>query len=198
MNEYNTGNSEGRISVRREYGGTVIEIAARKNWPMILFMTVWLCGWAVGEYFALQTLLSSDAPIYANAFIIFWLLGWTIGGGFAFYTVLRQLFGREILTVESGVLTLRRTVSGLGGKREFETGRIKNIMIIPDHAVGIRKMEGKKIPGRLGGRIKFDYDEKSIRFGMSLSTEEAATVVEGLRRSGWIRSMAFESEERNF
>ncbi len=43
------------------------------------FLIFWLCGWAVGEFFAIYAILSGES----EPFLIFWLCGWTLGGIFA-------------------------------------------------------------------------------------------------------------------
>ncbi len=186
--------SNGRVVIHQEYNSLSIEIPAKKHWAQILFFMIWLGGWAVGEYFALNTLLSSNAPLVANAFIIFWLIGWTFGGGIAFYTILWQLFGREIIIAKSGQLAIQRTVFGFEGKRRFETGSITNMQIVPDHAVGIPDSNNKKGLGRQGGKIRFDNETKSIRFGMDIGDREAKMIIDRLRQSGYLRSENFISE----
>ncbi len=190
--------SNGRAVINQDYNSVVVEIPAKKNWAQMLFMMVWLCGWAVGEYFAVNTLLSSNAPLFANAFILFWLAGWTFGGGLAFYTVLWQLMGREIIIAESGMLTIQRTVFGLGGKRQFETGSIKDMHFNPDQEVSLPGISHKKVSGRQGGKIRFDYGMKTIRFGMSIEEPEAKMIINRLRQSGYLRSENFISGNRSY
>src|SRR4051794_10570226 len=46
--------SDSRIRITNdEIDGFRITIAARRNWSMIAFLGIWLCGWAVGELMAL-------------------------------------------------------------------------------------------------------------------------------------------------
>lgn len=79
------------------------------------FLGFWLCGWAVGEFFAGTTLIaglrdwllpdadlgwlprmaypSKSSPAPVIAFLLVWLTGWTVGGAFAMFTLLRALVG---------------------------------------------------------------------------------------------------------
>jgi hypothetical protein len=83
------------------------------------FLAAWLCGWAVGEWFALRLLASLARTLLgwsflANAFpplggqmpggpmvvvfvlfITLWLTLWTVGGVGAFHQLLWLLFGRD-------------------------------------------------------------------------------------------------------
>ena len=85
------------------------------------FMAFWLCGWAVGEWFALRlfaslvrTLLGSSVlagwfpplggtmpggpmVVVFSAFLTLWLVLWTVGGVGAFQQLLWLLFGRDVV-----------------------------------------------------------------------------------------------------
>ena len=85
------------------------------------FMAFWLCGWAVGEWFALRlfaslvrtliggsfladwfpplggTMPSGPMVVFFSAFLTLWLALWTVGGVGAFQQLLWLLFGRDIV-----------------------------------------------------------------------------------------------------
>ena len=61
--------------------GARATIPARRNWFFLLFMSLWLVGWAFGELGAAHQLVSNDsAGLEAKAFLIVWLAFWTFGG----------------------------------------------------------------------------------------------------------------------
>ena len=95
------------------------------------FLTVWLCGWAVGEGFALLLLgngiyalvtgspaMGSAEPIRlgpalaVGAFLVVWLTIWTIGGVMAFRELLRTVWAEDRLVLGRESL-LRRHRLGL-------------------------------------------------------------------------------------
>src|SRR6266853_594766 len=89
-----------------EDDGTTVSISApaARSWLAILFLPVWLCGWAAGELFALSVLFHlripwgrSAQPVAgpASAFLIFWLCMWTVGGAWALYSWLWMIAGHE-------------------------------------------------------------------------------------------------------
>ena len=184
----------GGVVIRQEYNSTVVEIPAKRHWTVILFMMVWLAGWAFGEFSALTELLSFEGPMFANAFIIFWLIGWTFGGGFAFYTILWQLIGKEIIRMEMGKLIIKKSIAGIGRKKEYEADSIKNMQVILDAESSIPGKYNKKAAGRQARKIMFDYGNKIIRFGIGIDEAEAQMVFDRLRQSGWLRSENFTSE----
>ena len=76
---------------------------------MILFMPVWLVGWAFGEVMAVATLLGGAGlvkvanPSAPTGFLLVWLVLWTAGGGLAFVAFAWNAFGREVkASLEAG------------------------------------------------------------------------------------------------
>jgi hypothetical protein len=83
------------------------------------FLCVWLCGWAMGEYFAGGALLglvaerwapglhvagmprfsgpTGDMALPVMGFLAVWLVGWTLGGCLAIGSVLALLLGVPVL-----------------------------------------------------------------------------------------------------
>ena len=114
------------------------------------FLIFWLCGWAVGECFALWLLgngvvaLMSGEPLsrgqgplqpgpalLAGAFILFWLALWTVGGVAAIAEVLRLLWGEDRLLVREAKLRLERRRGPFRFTREFPRDTIARILIVP-------------------------------------------------------------------
>src|SRR5262245_40573744 len=90
------------------------------------FLAFWMCGWAVGEYFALWFLLragyalvmgeplrNGHKPIelagmlVIGAFLLIWLTLWTVGGVAAGMELLRRLFGRDRILVGPDSLEIK-------------------------------------------------------------------------------------------
>ena len=96
------------------------------------FLAVWLCGWVVGEYFALGLLAgalrnwlgasfplswlpemhgsppSGGVQVLFGAFLLVWLSLWTFGGLVALAQLLQLLFGHEIVRVDGDALVVER------------------------------------------------------------------------------------------
>src|ERR1700742_1553015 len=99
----------GRAIIQDNFDHVVITIPAKRNWFIILFTLFWMGGWFMGETSAGKNVFTNFNG--AGLFMIFWLGAWTIGGAFAFSMLIWNLIGKEIITVFSGVLTIRRTGS---------------------------------------------------------------------------------------
>jgi hypothetical protein len=63
------------------------------------FLAFWLCGWAVGEFFAIGALTglwggvakAQPGDMCGSLFLIGWLGGWTLGGAFAIFALVNML-----------------------------------------------------------------------------------------------------------
>jgi len=160
--------------------GLVINIPTTKRWPVILFMGFWLCGWVVGESFAIRQLTTSKMPSAARLFLVPWLGAWTVGGCLAIYFWLWNLAGHEVVSLTPTSLAIRREILGFGPSREYDLPNVKNLRV--DSAFS-RYSFGWSPTSRsmLGGSIAFDYGAKTFRFGSGLDEAEASHLVEVLR-----------------
>jgi len=187
--------SGGRAVIKYDYESLTVEIPVKKNWPVLIFMVIWIGGWAMGELFAIRELLSSDTPFVANIFLLFWLAGWTMGGGLAFNMILRQLVGKELISVGREFLTIKRSTLGLGRRRKYEIGSIKNIELIPGKNKALPGRMGKiNVPGTTGGKIKFNYGKKTVYFARDLNGEETKAVFDRMKQNPYLRSRNFASD----
>lgn len=183
----------GRASIHQDFNGLTIEIPSKRHWFVIIFMMIWLGGWLMGELFALKMILTPNFPIFANIFILVWLIGWTIGGAFVIYNILWQLIGREIILVEHNLLTIEKSVKGVGRKRQYEIASIQNMDINP---VADRSTwnKGKQSPSPFGtntGKIKFDYGMKTIKFASEIDEAEARKIIQKFKDSTYFEKENF-------
>ena len=68
-----------RISVRQTEDGLGIYIPPSRKIATILFLMLWLCGWAAGQYFAVGELWRSGFRL-PGVVLIIWIIPWTLGG----------------------------------------------------------------------------------------------------------------------
>ena len=147
-------------------------------------MTFWLGGWVMGETFAIGAIFRSDKPVFANAFLLFWLLGWTVGALYVIYTILWQLIGRELIIVEKGLMTIGKSVKGIGRKKSYEIKSIKKLDVNPIQGVGIWHANyNRNMFGMRNGKIKFDYGMKTIKFANDVDEAEARMIFEKLKNN---------------
>ena len=180
----------GRSIITRTPRGLAIGIPSKRHWFVILFSCFWLCGWLMGELFAISSLMDAFSEPPFSFFILLWLIIWTFGGALVSYMVIWQVFGRELITIEGKVFTYQRMFLGFGRSRSFDIGEMKNIAI---HTVS-KKEKARLSPnshtnaievpwGMQSGKIKFDYGLKTLYFASEVDKAEAAHLLQVLKDS---------------
>jgi hypothetical protein len=160
-------------------GGIRVVIPARRRWFAILFLSVWLVGWAFGEVAVTRQLLfGSGAP---PVFLLVWLSFWTVGGAFAFATLAWSLAGREVVSVERGLFAIRREVLGVGRTWEYDAGKVHNLRVSPAGFDPLGLSGSFRFWGLSGGPMAFDYGARTSRFGAGVDEAEAASIVSEIR-----------------
>ncbi len=114
------------------------------------FLAFWLCGWVVGETFALGILLGAgwtlltgtpphpDFPHISGAallpvggFLLLWLTLWTYGGLTAFWTLFRTLWGEDRIMVRGDLLRIERRAAPFRRTREIPRDQIHGLHRMP-------------------------------------------------------------------
>jgi hypothetical protein len=158
-----------------------VVIPARRHWPVLLLLAVWLTGWFFGETSALQRLLHPHERD-GRGFMAFWLVGWTIGGALAASAFVWMLLGREVIVMDGRVLSLRSELLGLplGRERRYALSDVKDLRCSP-----LAQLPRSR---RSVGLIAFDYGAKTIRFAADVDEAEAKMIVSRLTaRTPWRR-----------
>ncbi|HEU4940427.1 MAG TPA: hypothetical protein VFT97_02315 [Candidatus Eisenbacteria bacterium] len=110
------------------------------------FLTFWLCGWAVGEGFALWFLVAGAKAIATGqpmghtptpplpvllaigAFLIFWLTLWTVGGVTAMGELLRLLWSEDRIVAGPAGITLHTSRGPFRKKIEIPRDEVRAIV----------------------------------------------------------------------
>jgi hypothetical protein len=153
-------------------------VPARRSAFAILFMCVWLCGWAFGEVNVIRELWSptDKTPLL---FLTFWLTAWTAGGAFALGTVAWQLAGREVISVDPTTLRHRIEILGIGRTRDYRLSEVKAIRAT-EYSANPFTNQAALLPPITNsgfGPVAFDYGARTIRFAPALEEAEAKLLV---------------------
>ncbi len=158
-----------RISIRHTPDGLGVYIPPKRSMALVLFLIVWLGGWAAGERFALLEMWQSGFRL-PGLFLLVWIIPWTIGGLAVMWLVLWQLLGTERLFFTAGALVREMSVLGFVRRRVVMAADIRSIAV--DNA-------GNDFAGL--GTIKVETTGKRMRIGSGLETHEAEIVAELIR-----------------
>jgi len=160
-------------------GREQLTIPFKRYWFVILFLSFWLCGWALAWIDTARELSRGFQP-----FLMVWLCGWTLGGVFAI-AVLAAQFGSERLRVvdrdlevSSGIGPLRRTRLYRGKAIEKLTSWTPE----PYRFYTGRSQRPFWMHQRTTGAVKFDYGAKSIFLAGGVDEPEGRMIVDWLAR----------------
>jgi len=160
--------------------GVELHIAAKKVWSNIFFLPVWLTFWTFCGLMAMKWVLH-PGPSTPRLFISLWLIGWVLGETWAIYQWLWTAFGKEIVKVREGTLTIKRDILGRGKTRSFLVDRVTNLRasgFFPSNSYWENYLAQLRLGG---GTVGFDSQGKTYRFGIQLMESDARTVVEELK-----------------
>jgi len=170
---------ESRVVSEETTSGLRLRWPAERPLGLMIFLSIWLVGWVIGEFAAGPQVISRAQVPSAAVFGIVWMLGWTFGGATALLMLLWYVGGREQLVLTSATLDLRREIFGVGQTRQFALDHVARLRLVP-------VVENSKRQGRMpaligGGSVAFDYGARTIRFGSGLEEAEANALVDLLQ-----------------
>ena len=94
--------------------------------------------------------------------------------------VLWNLFGKEILSIATSTLSVKKNLFGLQLGRTYDRSQVSDVRVSPEPAPPFWE-KGFRQSGLSGGVIAFDYGAKTIRCGVGIDEAEAKQILEYLR-----------------
>ena len=169
-----------QISNRIRIDGAAIYVASYKKAFLLFFLPIWLIGWTIGGIAVFSSVISGKAN-EAIFFMLLWLCLWLLGELFALYAFLWNAFGFEIISVQSGILTIKKSIFGYGPIKQYHTSNISNLRASGFFGSMMSWTGNMAYWGLTGGTVAFDYKNKTYHFGISLQEKEAKQVVENMK-----------------
>ncbi|RST86649.1 hypothetical protein EJC49_09245 [Aquibium carbonis] len=161
-----------RVTFRKTQDGIGVYNPTRRNIGLVIFMLVWLCGWAMGEWFALAQLFGSGGPFAVDLFLLVWVSFWTLGGLAALAVLAWNLVGVEkLFLIEGGGIVTERGFGAITRRKVFRVDQLSG--------VELAEQQGRHAANGAfsGGAVRFVADGKPQSFGIGLDDEEADRVV---------------------
>jgi len=176
----------------------------------VIFLSFWLCGWAIGEGFALWILIKGGyalltgtppdpgraplqvAPALAvGAFLLLWLTLWTFGGIAAFWALLSAVWAEDRIIARADGILLETARGPFRFRREFPRDRLRRIVLGHRNAL-VLDTDRVRVPlSDLGTSEEREEAAESLRKELGLS----ASVAEGTELpQGWQEIITPEGE----
>jgi hypothetical protein len=170
-----------RTTMVERDNGIAIHIRAPRHLWLLIFLPVWLVPWTFGGISALLVLAAGEAPEGPPGFLALFLCFWLIAEVFALYVMLWMAFGKEVVTIRNGVLSVKRDVMGCGPTRRMPLSELRNLRASGYFGFPMTFSYTFRWWGLSGGTIAVDYRGKPYRFGIALDEQQANAVVGELR-----------------
>jgi hypothetical protein len=172
---------------------------AHKDWFQILFMAVWLLIWlgmGIGLVSILVTVIGGATGVLGPAsvgarttlvitacFLLVFLAIWLSFGALVVYGFLWRLVGKDIIEVSNWSLVVSREVAGLRRSKTYLADRVKNLRLERsgyEHDFPIYRNIRRLLAAY--GRIAFDYEAKTFRFGSDIDEAEANQLIAAIQQ----------------
>lgn len=173
-------------TITREAGRLTVRCRRQRQLPAAAFLAFWLCGWYLGETWAVGFLHrlvlgaepAKEGAVPAAIFVTIWLLVWTAGGAGAFVALLGSLGGQDVFLVEGRTLLLRQSLGPIRWTRAYELEGVTSLRAVPASEVPPARLSGRRRAPQ--GRLAFEYRGRTVRFGASLSDDDVGAVLGAL------------------
>jgi hypothetical protein len=173
--------SKERAIISTRPNGLEIVIPSKKNIFLILFLSAWLVGWAVGEVSVPTQFIKGVKDTSALIFLSAWFIAWTIGGGFTIYIWLWNISGKERITINNLSLIVKRELFNHGREKEYEITHISNLRVSAQPFNPFNFSASLQFWGVGGGVLAFDYGARTYRFGSGVDEAEANHIIERIK-----------------
>jgi hypothetical protein len=167
-----------RFRLEKVEGTERIIVPAARSIFLMLFLSLWLVGWAFGFSAALFSVVNGEGGL----FLIVWLLLWTLGGLFAASIVVWQFSGREYLAIEKGALLHGWKMAGFSRERHYDLAHVSNLRA-NESVFPLSWMFRPTFPPffpTMFGAVKWNYGSKTFQAAMGASEVEGEMIVESL------------------
>ncbi len=174
-----------------EKGSSEIEIIfyPEKRWFSVIFLCVWIMGWAVAEIIVIDQLINQEKIFDinfstendSNLFLFVWVIIWTYGGIMAIISLLWEVSGEQYVYINRRNLKIEKRLGFISKTKVFDLDKINGLMITQKTKNSKTQEFYRSSFFRQVGYIGFYYKGKKIRFGLDIKKEEAGDILNKIK-----------------
>lgn len=162
-------------------GTEQLRIPARRFWPIVPLLLLWLVLWGYGGVASFGTLLQNS-----GLFMVIWLIFWCAALIAGAFTLASMVAGSEIVRVTNGDLEISSGVGRLRRRWRYRGAAIRNLRRwdAPEwgYASGRAHFLLPILQRARSGAVRFDYGVECIFFANGVEGPEGAMIAEWLRQ----------------
>jgi hypothetical protein len=155
------------------------------------FLSFWLCGWAVGETFAVYALMKGTATfgegrLAVTGFLLVWLSFWTLGGLLAMREWLRLLWSQDRIVVAPEALCIHRRLGPFRRTTTIARADLKRIATLPRRSrLLAQTSDGSVEITALADRMGCETLARDLNEALGLSETSAEETTPAAPPRGW-------------
>ena len=165
-----------RVSYLKNEDELTLIITGKIDRAKETLLLTWLLAWSFCGIFIISQLFmeyTREEKLYFIVFISFW--------AFFEFKILKvyrwRKWGREYLRLTAEKLTIKKSITDYAKTEEYFIDNIKNWQIVPKSKTNFFQLAEKSFWVLGDECIQFDYQTKTILFGMQLSEKEAIAIL---------------------
>lgn len=172
-----------RISYRKSADALSIIITGKIERSKETLLLSWLIAWTFCGLMVLYAMffqsLSKEEKLYLVIFLSFW--------GYFEYKIIKvfrwRKWGKEYIMIADGKLSIKKSIKEFGKADEYFLDNIKNLKPVEKSKTSFFQYLEKSFWVMGDECIQFDYQGKTIKFGMQLEQNEVLPVLKLLTNS---------------
>ncbi len=153
----------------------------RKEWPAIIFISVWLILWGFGEIAALDSLVLDNEGRENPLFLMVWLVGWTVGGVYTFIELLWMLAGEQTVEINRESLKIVKKLGFISFSKDYEIEHIIDLSICEKEINNKTKKHYRSSLLKQVGFLCFYHKGEKKRFGLDIDKLEAESILNKIK-----------------
>lgn len=165
-----------RVSYLKKENELTIIITGKIEKAKETLLLTWLLAWTFCGLFIISQLFleyTREEKLYFIVFISFWAFF-----EFKILKVFRwRKWGKEYLRLTTEKLTIKKSITEYAKADEYFIENIKNWQIIPKSKTNFFQLAEKSFWVMGDDCIQFDYQGKTITFGMQLTEKETTSIL---------------------
>lgn len=165
-----------RVSYLKTEDELTIIITGKIDRAKETLLLTWLLAWSFCGIFIISQLFmdyTREEKLYFIVFISFW--------AFFEYKILKvyrwRKWGKEYLRLTNEKLTIKKSITDYAKADEYFTDNIKNWGIVPKSKTNFFQIMEKSFWVLGDDCIQFDYQTKTVQFGMQLESKEINSIL---------------------
>lgn len=160
--------------VKRDDCGLHITVPVPKSRVTNFVLFTWFTVWVAGGILAILGYVEIE-----SGQLVLFTLAWSVFAVLGFLSIVWQLTGRQLIHLNDEQLMVTVEAKWWYTKRTYDLNRIHDLQIDPTQ----KMRRGSGFGFFPGGKLKFSYEGKTIRFLKEVGHEEATYILEELRNT---------------